>query len=224
MSRMERLTIKLLDNALEKNFLIRELEPDEREDAYKFRYQVFCNELNWIAQNKSKKDIDSYDNHAVHFGVFSHFGDLVGYSRIILPENNFMLEHEFRDLIENSPIRKSKDTVEISRLAIEKSLRMGYEFQTGMLLYRIMYNWSLDHKVRYWYMAVNLRYLRSLQKLFPCKSIGQAKSYQSGIPTVAALLDLREAEKFLENKAPLFYKWFREKTATSVVVQKSQTT
>jgi len=186
----------------------------EIEKAYELRYQVFSEELKWFPENNSQKDIDKYDQYSIHFGIFSHLEkleekELVGYCCIIPPNNNFMLEEEFKDLLsEDYLLHKKQNAVEISRLVIKKTFRLNQGFQIRMLLYKSMYQWSIKNDVRYWYMVVDTRYLRSLQKLFPCRQIGKIKFYQPNLPTVAALLDLREAEQFVSRKNWELYKWF----------------
>lgn len=120
-----------------------------------------------------------------------------------------MFEKEFKDLINNHALHKKRDTVEVSRVAIEKTLRSFNNFNIPtLLLYKIMYQWSLKNKIRYWYMAIELNYLKSVQKLLPLKQIGQIKFYQQNVGTTAALLDLKEAESFLFKKSQKLYEWF----------------
>jgi len=195
----------------EGEFLAKNLNQHEIEKAYRFRYKIFCEELKWLPNNNNEKESDEYDQYSVHFGVFSRSGEIVGYSRIILPGNSFTLEKEFTDLLDpNYCIRKEKDTVEISRLAVKKELRGRQESATkiSMLLYKIMYQWAVKNGVRYWYMVVETDYLKVLQMFFPCKSIGPVKEYQPNVSSVAALLDIREAESIVSKTNPALYSWF----------------
>jgi len=57
-------------------------------------------------------------------------------------------------------------------------------------------------------MAIEPDYLKSLQKLFPCKQIGNVKFYQSHTATTAALIDLKEAEISLSKVNRKLYEWF----------------
>jgi len=92
----------------EGDFRAKILKFNELEKAYQFRYKIFCEELGWLPLNPDKKESDEYDQFSIHFGVFSKDGRLVGYSRFILPKRNFMLEKEFKDLLDNHIIRKKK--------------------------------------------------------------------------------------------------------------------
>jgi acyl homoserine lactone synthase len=172
---------------------------EELDKAYKLRYKIFCKELKWLPLNKEEKDIDKYDEYSIHFGVFSS-EKLVAYSRIVLPDRFFMLEEVFKDLLpENYSLRKEKDTVEISRVAIDQPFRSSNNSEIiKLLLFKLMYQWSIKNEIRYWYMTLQPDYLKSIQKLFPCKQIGKVKFYQPGVASVAALLDLREAEVFVQ--------------------------
>ncbi|MEM5810074.1 MAG: acyl-homoserine-lactone synthase [Candidatus Aenigmatarchaeota archaeon] len=189
----------------ERNFVGKILTNKEIEEAYRFRYKVFHEELRWLPLNDEGKDIDKYDKYSVHFGIF-HFEKLIAYSRIILPKGPFMLEEIFKDLIPNDYIfRKGKDSAEISRLAIDHQFRIISDSEIiKMLLFKIMYHWSLRNKIRFWYMCIDVGYLKSIQKLFPCKQIGEIKLYQSGTASTAALVDLREAEVLTKKGIQVF--------------------
>jgi len=193
----------------ENKFTAKNLDLNEEiEEAFRLRYKIFCEGLKWFPLNDDGKECDQYDLCSVHFGVYSS-AELVGYSRIIPPENTFMLEKEFKDLLDESySVQKEKNTGEISRLAIKKDLRLTHGFQISIVLYKLMYHWSLENKMRYWYMVVDTKYLKSLQRLFPCRKIGKVKFYQPNLPTTVAILDLREAEKEVFKKSPELYNWF----------------
>ncbi|MBU4369400.1 GNAT family N-acetyltransferase [Patescibacteria group bacterium] len=203
--------MKIKNNIIlsEEDFTARILKFNGIEKAYRFRYKIFCEELQWLPLNTSEKEFDEYDQFSIHFGVFSKDGKLVGYGRFILPGSDFMLEKEFKDLLNNHIIRKQRDTVEVSRISIDKILRSTGSFNIiTMLLYKLMYRWSIKNKIRYWYMAIEPNYLKLLQKFFPCKQIGDIKFYQPNTATTAALLDLKEAEVFLLRVNQKLYEWF----------------
>lgn len=139
--------------------------------------------------------------------------ELVGYARIIPPKYIFMIEREFKDLLQNHTIRKERDTVELSRAAINKSFRGVSNFKNSfniptMLLYKVIYQWSIRNKIRYWYITIEPEFLKTLQKLFPWKEIGEIKYYQPQVAATAAVLDLREAEKFVRNKNQKLFELF----------------
>lgn len=193
----------------EGDFMARILKNDEIEKAYPFRYKIFCEELKWLPLNENKKEFDEYDQFSVHFGVFFKGNRLVGYGRFVLPKKIFMLEKEFKDLLNNHIIRKKQDTVEVSRVGIDKTLKSADSFKIiTLLLYKLMYKWSTKNKIRYWYMAIEPNYLKSLQKLFPCRQIGHIKFYQPNTATTAALLDLKKAKSFLFKVDRKLCEWF----------------
>jgi len=196
----------------EGNFTARILKSDELEKAYQFRYEIFHKELKWFPPDKEKRKIDTdmYDQFSIHFGVFTGEEKLIGYGRLVLPKSDFMLEREFKNLLTHTGyvIRKKKDTVEVSRVVINKNFRSANNFNTIWLLFKAMYWWSVKNKTRYWYMVIELNYLKFLQRLFPLKQIGGIKYYQPNVATAAALLDLREAERFVYNTNRNLHKWF----------------
>ncbi len=195
--------------------IARNIDPDdiyEREEAQHLRYKVFVEELGWFSpdQFKEKKESDKYDEHAVSFGVFDYLGHLVGFARFVLPNKEFMIEKEFRELVRGIQIRKDNETVEISRLAILPDLRKSREgFRVAMLLYKVLYQWSIMNGFRYWYMVVEKRYLKVLQSYgFPCQQISLIKEYQPGVSSLVAMLDLRKAEGKVKKGNPELFKWF----------------
>lgn len=196
----------------ERDFIARILKSNELEKAYQFRYKVFCEELKWLPINKEKKEMDRYDRCSIHFGVFDKKNKLIGYGRFILSKNNFMLEKEFKELVPNHIIIK-KNAVEVSRVAIDNSLRNMSNFKNNyntpfLLLLKIMYQWSVKNKIRYWYITIKPDFLKSLQKLFPWKQIGKIKYYQPKVATTAAMLDLKEAENFVFRNNRKLFEWF----------------
>ncbi len=74
-----------------------ELSEDELDTALRIRYDVFSRKLGWIVPNNEERDFDTYDKVARHVAVF--LGEkMIGYCRLIFPQNNFMIEDEFKDL------------------------------------------------------------------------------------------------------------------------------
>lgn len=192
---------------------VRVLEKKDLEEAYKLRYEIFCKELKWLPLNAKEEDKDQYDEKAVHFGVFNKESILIGYNRIVLPKNPFMVEEVFIDLIKNYNLsKKEEDIIEISRLGVRKEYRNSTSFgRIDLLLCKLIYFWSLENKIRYWLMVVRTEYLNSIRNILPCNQIGDIKYYQKGVGTIAAIIDLREAENHILKENPSLYKWFLSK-------------
>src|SRR5208283_1139778 len=100
----------------EDTFTARNMDEEDLAKAYKLRHQIFAEQLSWVPRTKNKLEIDKYDCYSIHFGVFDK-GELVAYLRLIMSENQFMIENEFIGLISRDhTIRKFHDTAEVSRL------------------------------------------------------------------------------------------------------------
>lgn len=195
----------------EGKFSVKILEREDLSNAYKLRYKIFCEELSWLPLNPDCEEKDHHDEKAVHFGVFNN-GNIIGYCRVILPQEIFMAEENFRDLIDGGNFTKEIDMIEISRLGIYKEYRNSIFFgNIDMLLYKMIYLWSLKNNIRYWFMVVRPEYLESIKKILPCKQISEIKYYQETVGTTAAVIDLREAENYVLRENPSLYEWFSPK-------------
>jgi N-acyl-L-homoserine lactone synthetase len=162
----------------------------DMDNAYSFRYRVFHKELGW--ESRQAKEYDEYDSTSAHFGVFSESDELVGYSRLHLPEGRFMIEYEFADLVEpGSCIRKKEDTVEASRFAISMELRQTKEgFIATELLCKTMCQWAKKNGIRYWYMVLDKSYLDFLLCFFDIETIGVPVEYTPGSASVAGIVNI----------------------------------
>jgi N-acyl-L-homoserine lactone synthetase len=176
-------------------FLARNIDPDDSHDLeriHQFRHRVFAQELGWVGG--ASRETDQYDRHSVHFAAFSQSGDVVAYSRFILPSGSFMLETEFPDLVEPGyRLRKEEDTVEASRFAVSADLRRTKEgFAVTELLCSTMCLWARRNSVRQCYLVLDYSYFGFLQQFFPVRAIGPTKVYDSGLTSVAVIFDLAE--------------------------------
>ena len=182
--------------------------------AYKLRHQIFAEQLRWVPRTKSNLEIDDYDSGSIHFGAFID-RELVAYLRLIIPENQFMLENEFIDLIgQGHTIRKFHDTAEVSRLCISqrgrthRSISTPYgTFDIVMLLYKSIYTWCNMNGVRYLYAVIAQELFRLIRaKGFPCDPIGPFTDMPGGVTAVAVIMDWRDFEERNASKRQLV--WF----------------
>lgn len=202
------------------NFIITRFEGDPSNEildqVYRLRSEVFVNELGWVlSKEDEEKEKDKYDANAVHFVALQKDSEKVaGYLRLIRPEDSFMFENEFRDLLSKFDLETLKsrklESVEISRLVLRKDLRGGFTgLSLNMSLYKEMYRWSLENKNRYLYMVTTQKLLRSIQRFFPCTPIGVSKKYQKEHDeAIAAVIDIRDAENKSKKENPKFFEWF----------------
>lgn len=90
------------------------LGPEEMEQAYRLRHDVFVDKLKWVPGNIERLERDQYDEGSVHIGVFEDL-DLVGYCRFTPYGKPWMLTGEFDWY--KGPI--DPESVEFSRLATD---------------------------------------------------------------------------------------------------------
>jgi len=129
---------------------------------------------------------------------------------MIRNEKVFMLERDFKPLIEGVDIRKDPDTVEISRLALSEDYiasRKGQIVQA--MLYRKMYRWSEKNGIRFWYFVVEKPYFNKLKRIFKCEHIGKTYLFSTeNVVAIAALLDLQKARAHIKKKNWFWHKWY----------------
>lgn len=199
----------------ESGYWVRSIESEEDKiKAYRLRHQVFSEILGWVSPTPDGLEIDCFDHVAESLGLFSEEGILLGSVRLISPDNPFMLETDFTDLV--SPdylIRKETDTAEVSRLAITPSAsHQGLSSHYLRILHKGIYQWSLENAVRYLYMETEERFWRVLNHLgFPCSPIGPVKMIPPGnAKSMAAILDWDEFRDENQIKRSVFLEWMTE--------------
>jgi len=77
---------------MNKTLTFREItEPEELEKAFRFRYEEYlnsrCHVL--IKQNQQNVDIDIYDLHSKHYGLYISNGLMIGYLRFVLDKKEY---------------------------------------------------------------------------------------------------------------------------------------
>jgi len=72
-------------------------EPAELEKAFRLRYEEYSNARNRVLlnQNIHRMDINIYDLHSKHFGVFSFSKELIGYIRVVFNKSEFYNQQVF---------------------------------------------------------------------------------------------------------------------------------
>jgi acyl homoserine lactone synthase len=125
-------------NIKEQGFVMKNLiSEDEKNQAYRLRYSIFCKELKWVPETETSLEIDTFDDDAVFLGVLNEHGQLMAFIRIIKSGKRFMLEEIFSFLVSpEHTIRKESDTAELSRLCVIPEVRnhmMQTNFNTGMI-------------------------------------------------------------------------------------------
>jgi acyl homoserine lactone synthase len=194
------------------DLLIRTLSDEEELTAsYRLRHQVFAERLQWVAKSEDGIEIDAYDAFATSVGLFDGDNHLRGVFRMVSPPSPFMLESEFSScLLPNCEIRKERDTVEITRLAIDPTLTdRGLSIRLMQVLFKGVYQWSMQNEIRFLYMVVEKRFLRVLRGMgFTCEAVSPAVSLPpAGALSIAALLDWKQFHDICPQKQPTFFRW-----------------
>jgi acyl homoserine lactone synthase len=179
--------------------------------SYHLRHQVFADRLQWVAKSDDGLEVDAYDAFATSVGLFDDEEKLRGVFRMVSPPYPFMIESEFRPcLLPNCEIRKERDTVEITRLALDPTLTdKGLSIRLMQVLFKGVFQWSMQNEARYLYMVIEKRFLRVLRGMgFSCEAISPAVSLPpAGTLSIAAMLDWKQFHETCPQKQPSFFQW-----------------
>ena len=203
-------------NFFEQNLQVKNLiDATEREKAHLLRHKIFVHELRWVPPHISGLEIDSYDGEGmVPLGLLDQTGRLIAHLRVTLPQRIFMMEKEFAALIE-TPINKTKSTVEVSRVCTEADAR-GMRITTpfgiffiSMLLYKGLYHWCCQNFINDMCMVIESKLARLLTMAgFPCRKLGKPVIMPDGVSAVAVRVDWREFYSVNQYSKPQLLDWF----------------
>ena len=196
----------------EDGLLVRTLcEEEELKASYRLRHQVFADRLRWVAPSLDGIEIDSYDAFSTSVGLFDEDQQLRGVFRMVNPPYPFMLESEFQAcLLPCCKIRKERDTAEITRLAIDPTVTdRGLSIRLMQVLFKGVYQWSLQNEIQFLYMVVEKRFLRVLRGMgFTCEAVSPAVALPpAGALSIAAVLDWKQFHEICPEKQPSFFRW-----------------
>src|SRR3954464_339975 len=109
------------------------LTDELRDDVYRIRHQVYCEELGYEPVRPDRRESDEYDRHSLHLLIRSmQTGEFIGCNRMIRcrPDQLFHplpFENTCRAALDRSvvdPATLARDTIaEVSRLAVVSSFR-----------------------------------------------------------------------------------------------------
>lgn len=197
----------------EGTYCIRSLSSrDDQLKAGRLRHEVFCQNLKWVSPCADGLEIDKHDPFSIQIGVFAVEDELLGVFRFLPPSRPFMLEYEFAPLLASDyRVRKDWDTAEVTRFAVAPDLRQRgiSPGHISKLMYKGMYQWSLENDVRYIYVAVEKRFWRALVIAgYPYKLIGPVTMLPpAGAESVAAILDWEDFRSENKRKRATFLDW-----------------
>jgi N-acyl-L-homoserine lactone synthetase len=195
----------------EGEFTVRTLREEELKSSYRFKHKVFAEQLKWAPVSPDGEDMDLYDLWGKTVGVLGYDGTLLEMARLLPASGQFMLEKDFSALLPPEyRIRKTSDTAEITRLAVDPDIRDAKLSTTIMLsVLKGIYQWAVENELRYYYLEVEHRFLRVLRMLgFPCEPIGPVVQLPpAGASAVAALYDMVKFDEGNGQKRPDFLRW-----------------
>lgn len=196
-------------------------DKEDRLKAARLRHTVFCQTLEWIPPSPDGLETDQHDLFAISMGVFSAAEELLGVFRFLPPSRKFMLEHEFASLlVPGYQVRKQWDTAEVTRFTVAPNLRQQgiSPGHISRLMYKAMYQWSLENGVRYIYVAVERRFWRALVIAgYPYQTIGPVTALPpAGAESVAAILDWEHFRSENRRKRSTFLDWIETRQPAAV--------
>ena len=195
----------------EQGFIVKTLHGEELTQSYRLRHKVFAESLRWVPETDDGQEVDLYDLWATTVGLVRDDGAVVGVARLLPSSSQFMLEKEFGALLPSGyQIRKTSDTAEITRLAVDPEIRdRGLSSKMMLALLKGVYQWAVENDIRYYYLEVEHRFFRALRALgFPCEMIGEPVVLPpAGASSVAALYDMVRFDAENAIKKPQLLNW-----------------
>jgi len=195
----------------ENGFVVKTLHGEQLTQSYRLRHKVFAESLKWVPETTDREEVDLYDLWATTVGLLQDDGVVVGVARLLPSSGLFMLEKEFGSLLPAGyQIRKTSDTAEITRLAVDPEIRdRGLSSKIMLGLLKGVYQWAVVNDIRYYYLEVEHRFFRTLRALgFPCEMIGEPVVLPpAGASSVAALYDMVRFDEENATKKPRLLNW-----------------
>ncbi len=194
----------------EEDFIVKTLSaPEEMEEAYRLRHDVFSEELRWVPPSPEGLEKDTYDEFSHYIGVFSQSLELVGHLRFTTTPNPFMVEKEFAVLMpEGSRINKAPDVFEVTRLCVRKDYRSTSGANVSRMLYKSTFQWSISNEMRHSVIVVDYRCFRHLRLSgLTIDPIGEFKVMPDGVKAAVCNIDWHKFDKTARLKKPEFHEW-----------------
>jgi predicted GNAT family N-acyltransferase len=92
-------TTQVAEKKASTTYTFREItEVEELERAFRFRYEIYtsCSNIGFLKPNESRIDIDNYDLHSRHYGIFTIDGKMVANIRVVLDKVEFHNDNVFK--------------------------------------------------------------------------------------------------------------------------------
>jgi len=162
---------------------------------FKLRHDTFVKKLKWLPENSTGYERDSYDDFSTILYVVSNAsGVVVGTIRVINSDHEFMLDKDFKPLVESSPeYEHSKDSAEISRFTVE-NVENRSKAVVIQMLFELLERWVLENKKKYLYFVTTNKYANELRFSYGISfsPIGKVSFTQSDVSFQTFKIDVAE--------------------------------
>ena len=203
--------------------------------ALELRYQVYCMECSFLCPDDypDGTESDEHDDAARNFYAYDLVGELVGYMRLVLPndEQRFPFQNHCVTFTDGVKLPVPGRAAEVSRLMLRSDYRRlparGLADQVSgqphtvlsggkrdeaaqvlMSLYRQVYLYCRANGIDHWYAAMERPLARSLLRMnISFKEIGPLTDYYG--PVVPYLSNLQELESQIAASHPALLTWLQ---------------
>lgn len=183
-------------------------QPEELDELFRLRYQVYIEEYHYIDKTHSEngRERDVWDPHSVHFIIRDLQNRLVASVRLILDsEDKFPIEEHF-ELDINLDKFPRTELAEISRLIVAKEYRRHHLM---LVLIKGIYLYVKKHNIQNIFSVMDDKLLPALIKLgIPFQRIGKASLYQGY--TFPCLLNVQDLENDLKECNIRLYRYLAD--------------
>ncbi|WP_281559350.1 acyl-homoserine-lactone synthase [Thalassomonas sp. RHCl1] len=174
-------------------------------DCYKLRHDVFAKELEWVAEEDNRLEIDKFDFASNHI-VISQNQKVNAYMRVTPKHSPWLLTDTFSFLINEGRDHEFLDnSVEVTRLAVDaqfRKLKIHQQFTLCDMLIKGLLQFSLENNIKHWYIVVSQEIFSLLNRRgLDCQQLGKTTVMPDGVRTLAARIDV---ETFIENCAAYY--------------------
>lgn len=191
------------------------VSPESRATAFRLRYEVYCNEKQWLDPDKYP-DMQEYDDDDDRSEIFlaydSETGKAVGTTRLIINKRNILPLPVIKHPAVNGNL-VTDNSVEISRFSILKGARSGNIF-IGLI--RMLFQHILDRysSCDYIFFSVEERFLDKVNQLgFEFIPFAPSALWYCDL-LIPSRQIIPEMDACLSRNNPQFHKWLWQDSQT----------
>lgn len=183
----------------------------EKEEIYKLRYKVYCEEIGYLPKERypNLKEIDQFDDYSIVFVAKDLKNKIVGSIRIVPNKEHLLPTEEFHPEFEQY-VRNLGKSAEISRLVVLPKYRGG-AVTFGLIKTVILY--ALKNNILFYLLSCSLRH-EEIYKKFGFKRIGQPYKYigvnDNGL-SITLISNIGESLKIMPTINPIFFAFLKYK-------------